>query len=164
VLIVVNHVVIRVLDWAVVSGEVVRAKGARISGVPVGHDTLDLFEWLRTSIRLTVTAVAGVVLGFFCAGVQRQGRGCTFATDVGHPPLKIIQYEPEPMTAGGASVYKWSEEYEGTHGPHSLTVLYGIVKYRDIFSQDRETRFGYFFTVGGDWERLAKYPRYNMNT
>jgi hypothetical protein len=77
---------------------------------------------------------------------------------------EIIQHEPEPMGTGAASTYKWSTECEGRHGPHSLTVLYGVVKYRDIFAKERETRFGYFLTVDRVWERLAKYPRYNMNT
>jgi len=77
---------------------------------------------------------------------------------------EIIQHEPEPMAAGASSTYKWSTVCEGRHGPHTCTLLYGIVKYRDIFEKERETRFGYFLTVNNELERLAKFPRYNLNT
>jgi len=47
------------------------------------------------------------------------------------------------------------------HG--KLTVVYGVVKYRDIFDKRRETTFAYRI-LNGELRRLEGYPEYNKNT
>lgn len=44
-----------------------------------------------------------------------------------------------------------------------MTILYGIVKYRDPFGANRTTTFGYEVRDDGSLERLP-YPKYNENT
>jgi len=44
-----------------------------------------------------------------------------------------------------------------------MSVIYGFVKYRDIFKKQRTTTFGYRIT-NGVLKRLENYPKYNENT
>jgi hypothetical protein len=46
-----------------------------------------------------------------------------------------------------------------------LAVIYGVVKYRHLFSdKEVQTTFGYRINIGGELERLSGYPKYNENT
>jgi hypothetical protein len=79
--------------------------------------------------------------------------------------VDIIQSEPEPVPVGKKSKPK----DQGLHCNKGrdfgkMMVVYGIVKYRDIFAADRSTSFGYEVRVDGALERLACYPEYNKNT
>jgi hypothetical protein len=84
------------------------------------------------------------------------------------PDLDLAEFtrtEPEPLAAtGDPSTTRWETECSGKHGPHTLTVVYGVVKYRDIFGENRETRFGYYATVDNIFKRLSGYPEYNKHT
>jgi hypothetical protein len=45
-----------------------------------------------------------------------------------------------------------------------ILILYGVVKYRDMFGQDRATTFGYTVSPIGEFKRITGYPEYNKNT
>jgi hypothetical protein len=54
--------------------------------------------------------------------------------------------------------------FDGRESNLTMTVVYGVVKYRDIFGEDRTTNFG-FKVVGGDTlKRLTDCPKYNEYT
>jgi hypothetical protein len=42
-------------------------------------------------------------------------------------------------------------------------VIYGVVKYRDIYGKERETTFGYRVTKNYYLERLSGFPQYNKH-
>jgi hypothetical protein len=77
----------------------------------------------------------------------------------------IIQTEPEPLAVGevGEPTDK-SLTCNKARDPGKITVVYGIVRYRDVFAPDRATTFAYTIRVDGRLERLAGYPEYNKNT
>ena len=89
-----------------------------------------------------------------------------------NPPLDqadYVQVEPEPVTPGKDS----KNDYSPTiHLPRpkqdgELVVLFGVVRYRDIFDEIRETTFGYSISLyGGTRKRLFAHthPEYNKNT
>ncbi|MGA2606665.1 MAG: hypothetical protein ABSH01_04310 [Terriglobia bacterium] len=64
------------------------------------------------------------------------------------PPTDILPFEPVAM---------------GRQEHGKLTVVYGVVKYRDIFDKRRETTFAYRI-LNGELRRLEGYPEYNKNT
>ncbi len=71
-----------------------------------------------------------------------------------------------PISANGTSpaIDEWIKA-EGCQGMEDDLILYGVVKYRDVFSEmDRETFFAYSVGVGEKWKRLRGYPQYNRNT
>jgi hypothetical protein len=49
-------------------------------------------------------------------------------------------------------------------GPKQEMIIYGIIKYRDVFSTERETGFGYRIDSKCIFTRLINYPEYNRNT
>lgn len=61
--------------------------------------------------------------------------------------------------------YRLSAICKGHHKPDKLMVLYGRVKYRDVFGE-HETIFGYLITGMGNLDRLpaSTYPEYNNHT
>ncbi len=71
----------------------------------------------------------------------------------------------EPLAAGGESLMKRDEHFSapGYRGLDDWIVLYGVVKYRDVFGRDRQTTFGYEVTLGDKIERLSGYRKYNEN-
>ena len=75
-----------------------------------------------------------------------------------------IQVVPEPISVGQASKPR-DETLFSKRGRAlgKITILYGIVKYRDPFGANRTTSFGYQVRDDGSLERLP-YPRYNENT
>ncbi len=44
-----------------------------------------------------------------------------------------------------------------------MSVIYGFVRYRDIFKKLHVTTFGYGI-IHGQLKRLENYPEYNQNT
>jgi len=80
---------------------------------------------------------------------------------------KVFDNHPEPLAAGEASKEKRDEYFSapGYQGFDEWVVLYGVVKYRDVFGRDdRQTTFGYIVTLGNKIERLPGYSEYNKNT
>jgi hypothetical protein len=49
----------------------------------------------------------------------------------------------EPLNAGAESKTRWTLDCKGPTKATNSLVVYGFVKYRDIFSPERETRFAY---------------------
>jgi hypothetical protein len=47
---------------------------------------------------------------------------------------------------------------------NKILILYGVVKYRDMFGKDRQTTFGYVVGKNGEFKRIVGYPKYNENT
>lgn len=79
--------------------------------------------------------------------------------------LKIIDSRVEPLAAGERSK-QGKDEYlsvPGYQGLDDWVVLYGVVRYRDVFGRNRQTTFGYEVTLGHKIERLSGYPKYNEN-
>jgi hypothetical protein len=79
--------------------------------------------------------------------------------------LTVFDRRVEPLAAGEKSK-QGKDEYLSVPGYRSLDewiVLYGVVKYRDVFGRDRQTTFGYEVTLGDKIERLPGYPEYNKN-
>jgi hypothetical protein len=75
-----------------------------------------------------------------------------------------ISYDLEPLAVGGRdSIQHWSLIGDGWAGEGRFTLIYGVVKYRDVFSPSRETRFGYMVAKDGSLARIA-HPEYNKNT
>lgn len=76
----------------------------------------------------------------------------------------IIQAAPEPISVGQVSKPQ-DETVTCKRGRAlgKLTILYGIVKYRDPFGDNRTTTFGYRVRDDGTLERLSN-PKYNENT
>lgn len=81
--------------------------------------------------------------------------------------IDIFHYASEYIGAGAASEpYKLSGiQCQGRRKPDNMMVMYGRVKYRDIYGE-HETRFGYIITGMGNLDRLptSSYPEYNKHT
>lgn len=80
---------------------------------------------------------------------------------------EVLDDRAEPLAAGKKSFTKRDEQFSapGYQGLDDWTVLYGVVRYRDVFGRDRQTTFGYEVTLGEKIERLpGSYYRYNENT
>jgi hypothetical protein len=78
---------------------------------------------------------------------------------------RVFDDRVEPLAAGKESLRKKDEYFSvtGYQGLDEWVVLYGVVKYRDVFGRDRQTTFGYEVTIGDKIERLSGYPQYNEN-
>lgn len=75
-----------------------------------------------------------------------------------------IQIEPEPLSVG--QIGKPKDEAltcKRRREIGKMVVLYGIIKYRDTFGDNRSTSFGYKVRDDGVLERLP-FPKYNENT
>ena len=44
-----------------------------------------------------------------------------------------------------------------------MLIIYGVVKYRDAFSDEHSTTFGYILGVNNGLKRITSYPKYNEN-
>ena len=77
-------------------------------------------------------------------------------------PGSLIHPHPEPVAPGGLFTKDETLYAEGFQDTGDAAVIYGTVKYRDMFKEDRETTFAY--TVqGSTFTHLAGYPAYNQN-
>ncbi len=62
-------------------------------------------------------------------------------------PTDYLNPTLQPVHVGGEVKTRWSLECDGPTDPKKVLVVYGVVKYRDVFRPERETRFAY--TVRG---------------
>lgn len=80
--------------------------------------------------------------------------------------MDVFHYAAEYVKSGESTVpYKLTPICKGHRRPDSLMVIYGKVKYRDVFGE-HETRFGYSISGMGNLERLPgdSYKNYNQHT
>jgi hypothetical protein len=80
--------------------------------------------------------------------------------------IEIFHHASEYVIPNAAAEpYQFSAMCSGHRNSNSLMVIYGYVKYRDIFGK-HETRFGYLITGMGQLDRLptSSYPEYNRHT
>jgi hypothetical protein len=79
----------------------------------------------------------------------------------------LVQNEPEPLAPRKPSIWSGSITGKGRHSQDTMTVAYGVIKYRDIFGKNRETWFAYRvigYKTNRQLVRLANYPEYNKHT
>ncbi len=74
---------------------------------------------------------------------------------------------PLGMVEGGAAPHTqrlpWTPTAVGHEELGKMSVIYGFVRYRDIFKRLHVTTFGYRI-IHGQLKRLENYPEYNQNT
>lgn len=68
-----------------------------------------------------------------------------------------------PMAVKGKEVFKVDCRCDAGWNFGKTKMIYGFVRYRDAFSSNRETRFGYTFAPSDDLERITN-SKYNENT
>lgn len=127
-------------------------------------------------IRDIITHKTGMIIRLIC---KNEGGTPAWITEkracvdvVGSLPVTpnwdavpVIQSEPEPLSVGEASAPKDEALVcNKARDSEKMIVVYGLVKYRDVFSPGRTTSFAYKIRVDGKFERLSGYPEYNMNT
>jgi hypothetical protein len=80
---------------------------------------------------------------------------------------EFIQAVPEPIGIGKALPHtnhiSWQAIGTGHEGFGKMMVVYGVVKYRDIFDRPRETTFGYRITPSRELVRLEGKREYNKH-
>jgi hypothetical protein len=82
-------------------------------------------------------------------------------------PPSWVEIGTDPVNVGASSTKKIELECEGAIRSGLAKVIYGHVKYRDVFKPDRETWFGYALILshqGDRLDRLAGYPEYDRST
>jgi hypothetical protein len=83
---------------------------------------------------------------------------------------EFVEVEPTPLGTGQALTHTDNLEWLAQAREHiqqgQMAVVYGIVKYRDIFGARRQTTFGYRITPSNALRRLEgeQYGEYNKNT
>jgi len=81
--------------------------------------------------------------------------------------LEIVETSPVPLGTGQAQPHTERFEFRAIAQGHEqlgkMSIIYGIVKYRDIFGKERRTTFGYRLTTDRKFVRL-EYPEYNHHT
>jgi hypothetical protein len=98
-------------------------------------------------------------------------RICLFVTGIDKPlpkepnlDIKIVDAEPYYLRSGDESTHDWTIVGDGQRAIGNVTVLYGVVKYRHLFSDvEVQTAFGYRIDNSGGLERLSGYAEYNRN-
>lgn len=78
--------------------------------------------------------------------------------------LEIIQPEPEALAAGRDTTKDVSLTFNQQRADDEVSLVYGMVKYRDIFQVERQTVFAYRLNLSDRLERLAGYSEYNKST
>jgi hypothetical protein len=69
------------------------------------------------------------------------------------------------LQTGDESKHDWALSGPGSEGIGSMVIIYGVVRYRHMFSErEAQTTFGYRITVDYRLERLTGNPEYNKNT
>jgi hypothetical protein len=77
---------------------------------------------------------------------------------------EIVQIGPEPIGIGKVIPRAWVPEAVGHQEIGKTSIVYGVVRYRDIFDKRHESIFGYRITPSGEFVRLENKPEYNKNT
>jgi len=84
------------------------------------------------------------------------------------PDLDIDVKDPVPHYLGVGkepSKHDWWVTGEGMEFPGHAVIIYGVVKYQHLFSEQVvQTTFGYRITDDHRLERLTNRPKYNANT
>ena len=73
----------------------------------------------------------------------------------------------EPMGPGKDNVFTWDINGKGSHSIDTATLIYGVIRYTDIFTNNRETWFCYQLTgykTNRKMIRITGEPEYNKNT
>jgi hypothetical protein len=79
--------------------------------------------------------------------------------------IQTINSEPEPVPSGrDARPWDATPSCEGAEGDGQTIIVYGVVKYRDTFSEGHATTFGYSLRYKNSAVRLEGNPKYNKNT
>ncbi len=84
--------------------------------------------------------------------------------------MDVIQIESEALgvrrSRGKGTDFSLTGDGWQSGGEHdgTMTVVYGIVKYRDAFSDTRTTTFGWCISLSNEFEPLGVYPEYNKFT
>jgi hypothetical protein len=139
---------------------------------------------LTRSTQLRVVNGSGEVSADICLIYQNDGKTPAWITEkriilrevsaLQNPP----DYTPdatgdaftlvsEPLTVQGTGKYCAILTCKGNRELGKTLVVYGFIKYRDVFSPDRETRFGYVITPETHFQRIAgkdDFWQYNRNT
>jgi hypothetical protein len=99
-------------------------------------------------------------------------RICLFVTNIMKPlpktpnlDIEVVDAEPHYLQSGEQSTHEWKIFGEGKRAIGNMAVIYGVVRYRHIFSEkEAQTTFGFRIAEDGKLERLSEYPAYNENT
>jgi hypothetical protein len=79
--------------------------------------------------------------------------------------MQTVNCEPEPIPSGrDARPWDVTPVGEGAESEGQITIVYGIVKYRDAFSAGHTTTFGYLVRYKESAVRIEGKPKYNENT
>jgi hypothetical protein len=76
---------------------------------------------------------------------------------------QVIQAGPIPIGPNREDELHFEPKALRHHESSKMTVIYGAVRYRDIFGKQRQTTFAYR-VLDGQLRRLEGYPEYNKNT
>ncbi len=77
---------------------------------------------------------------------------------------EFVHAVPEPIGVGKANQISWPATATGHESLGKMMVVYGVVKYRDIFDKPRETTFAYRITPSTELVRLEGKREYNKHT
>jgi len=79
----------------------------------------------------------------------------------------ILEEGFDPLGPGKDAVYEGNITGTGRHSTQTATIIYGVVKYRDIFGENRETGFCYQFSGYQGNRKLVRIfcgPEYSKQT
>ncbi len=77
----------------------------------------------------------------------------------------LIQIERETLAPGKESTRRENVSSPGhVDNTEKLAAIYGIVRYQDIFGEQRHTTFGYYVKRAHDPELIPGLPKYNEST
>jgi hypothetical protein len=86
----------------------------------------------------------------------------------GNPPLEYARQleTPSDTLLSSAPGYSTTEQVSSDKpiASEEGRVVFGAVKYRDVYGENRQTTFGYRVTKGFRLERLFGYPEYNKHS
>jgi YD repeat-containing protein len=78
--------------------------------------------------------------------------------------LEMIDPEPEWASTTGGGQLSHFFTVPTIEGPGDISVIWGVIKYRDAFRGKHKTVFGFRITPDNRFERLAGLTEYNKNT
>jgi hypothetical protein len=78
--------------------------------------------------------------------------------------LKMLDCEPEWVGVKDGGQLDETLEAEGREGVGDISVIWGVVRYRDAFNTKHETVFGFRIRPDYRFERISGLPEYNKST
>jgi hypothetical protein len=78
--------------------------------------------------------------------------------------LELLDPVPEWVGPKGSGQLDWAFETEGQEGLGQVSVIWGVLKYRDAFNAKHQTVFGFRITPDDRYERIAGLTEYNKTT